>query len=405
MGARLVLAGLVTLAAAGCGGGGDPAPRASATPTPDAELAAAPPDDEGALAARLRERAQLLEQGDGAAYRATATGAQRRRDGVAVRRARRMALQEVRLRTDELTTSGRRAKVAAVLSYRVRGMSRPFRTPRRIEAVKAGDGWRITSDRPRAEPLPWEIAAFRVVRSRHVVLLVAPGVDAAPLRAGLERAYRSIRRDLPRRDLPDSVLAVAARGPAQTERLTGRVAGGVVAIANVSVEWGAPPALEVERVLAQRMIVVVSRWRRQDEAGRRSTLVHEMTHTALDPDTSARTPPWLIEGVAMHVSGDDRRAEAAARTAGLARSMKLGAISRPASIYRLSGRDQDAAYAAASAAAEEIVARRGSKGLFRLYDAFNDSSIPGRPGARTTDRVLRRTLGLSLAELDAAAAG
>ena len=49
--------------------------------------------------------------------------------------------------------------------------------------------------------------------------------------------------------------------------------------------------------------------------------------------------------------------------------------------------------------------RRGTKGLFRLYDAFNDSRIPGRPGAATTDRVLRRTLGLSLADLDAAVAG
>jgi hypothetical protein len=161
----------------------------------------------------------------------------------------------------------------------------------------------------------------------------------------------------------------------------------------------------VERVLAQRLIVVTDRWRTQDETARHSTLVHEMTHTALDPDTSARTPPWLIEGVAMYVSNDDRRAEARARADGLAASTRLRALCRPNSIFRLRGDAQGAAYAISSAAAEAIVDRHGNRGLFRLYDAFNDSTIPGGPGARTTDRVLRRTLGMSLAQLDAAAVG
>ncbi len=49
--------------------------------------------------------------------------------------------------------------------------------------------------------------------------------------------------------------------------------------------------------------------------------------------------------------------------------------------------------------------RHGTKGLLRLYDAFNDPSIDGRTCAVTTDRVLRRTLGMSLAELEAAVAG
>jgi hypothetical protein len=225
------------------------------------------------------------------------------------------------------------------------------------------------------------------------VLLAPPGLDAGPLRAGLERAYREIRRDLPSRELPPSVLVIAAADARQAERLTGRVARGIVAIANVSVEWGPPPAEQVERVLAQRLIVVVDRWRTQDEADRQSTLVHEMTHTALDPDTSARTPPWLVEGVAMYVS------------AGLGPSIKLRALCKPNSIFRLGARAQGAAYAASSAAAETIVARRGNRGLFRLYDAFNDSTIPGRAGAATTNRVLRRTLGLTLAQLDGAVAG
>ncbi len=411
MGIRLLLASVAAVAAAvaGCGGSNEPAAKPAPTPTPGdttvSQGAEQPRDDAGDINALLRERAQQLERGDANAFAATSTGAQRARDRRAARRTKRLSLEQVRFIPDEVQTSGDRATLAVTLSYRVRGMKRPFRTRRRLVARRSADRWRITRDRSRREPLPWEVAAFRAVRTRHVVLLVPPGMDAAPLRSGLEQAYREISRDLPSRDLPPSVLAIAAKDAGQAEELTGRIAKGIVAIANVAVEWGPEPALQVERVLAQRLIVVVDRWGTQDDFARQSTLVHEMTHTALDPDTSARTPPWLVEGLAMYVSNDDRSDEARARAAGAGPSTSLRRLCKPNSIFRLRGSDQGAAYAVSSAAAETIVARRGNKGLFELYDAFNDSRIPGLPGARTTDRVLRRTLGMSLAQLDAAAIG
>jgi hypothetical protein len=158
-------------------------------------------------------------------------------------------------------------------------------------------------------------------------------------------------------------------------------------------------------VFAQRMIVIDSRWRTQPAAERQATLVHEMTHTALDPDTSGRTPPWLAEGVAMYVSSDDRSEEARLRAAGAAPSIELRELCKPKSIFRLTGEEQGAAYAASSGAAYAIVEQHGAKGLFRLYDAFNDSTIKGRTCVVTTDRVLRRTLGMSLTELEATVAG
>jgi hypothetical protein len=404
MGTRVSAAALAALVVAGCGGGGGD-DGAKATPTPSATTVSAgaeePRDDAGDINALLRERATQLERG--ASIAGTSVGGQRARDRRAARRSRALSLEQVRLIADELQTSGDRAKAAVTLSYRVRGMKRPFRTPRRLTMRRSAAGWRVTSDRPRREPLPWEVAPFAAHRTRHVVLLAPRGMDTGALRGGLERAYREIRRDLPSRDLPPSVLVIAAADARQAQELAGRIAAGIVAISNVSVEWGPPPAARVKRVLAQRLIVVVDRWRDQDATARHGTLVHEMTHTALDPDTSLRTPPWLIEGVAMYVSNDDRRAEARARAAGLAATSRLRALCKPNSIFRLRGDAQGAAYAVASAAAEEIVERRGNRGLFRLYDAFNDSAIPGRPGARTTDRVLRRTLGISLAQLDAAA--
>jgi hypothetical protein len=411
MAPRLLLAGLVAVAASGCGGGeaAKQAPEPKLAPEAQEALEeldekARPTDEAEAIAQLLSERARAIEDADGLALSATATGSQQGRDRRSAERAKRLAIEHVRLVADDLQTTGGRAKAVVTMSYRVRGMNRPFQTERRLVVRRQSVGWRVSSDMARHEPLPWEVASFTATRVPHVVLLTPPGVDVAPLRDGLADAYREIRRDLPARDLPRSVLVIGARDAAQAERLTGRIARGVVALANVAVEFGPAPAFAVERVLSQRMLVIDSRWNVLPADKRQATLVHEMTHTALNPDTSGRTPPWLVEGVAMYVSGDDRSDEARLRAAGAAQSMKLRELCTPNSIFRLSGREQGAAYAASSAAAEAIVARRGSKGLFRLYDAFNDSTIRGRTCVAMTDRVLRRTLDLSLAELEAAVA-
>jgi hypothetical protein len=400
---RLLLAGVVTVAAAGCGGGGDQrAAKPAPTQTPDAVqealdvAAAGPPDVDGdgesKVAKLLRTRAELLADGKAGKLAATARGGQRARDRRAARRVRRIGLRGAAFKVEDTVATRRTATVKGRLSYRVRGLDRPFTTARVVKVRKRDGRWLVASDRPRRELLPWEAGSFRAVRTPHVVLLAADGVPTGELRGGLERAYRRIRRDLPRRELPRSVLVLATRDEAQAERFVGRISTGVIALANVHVVWGSAPALPVKRVLSQRMIVIDETWRRLGLEQRQGTLVHEMTHTALQPETSARTPPWLIEGVAMYLEGDHGRGAAT----------PLSAISRPGSMFRLSGSEQGDAYAAAGAAASAIVERHGNAGLFRLYEAFNDKRIPGRPGAKTTDRVMRRTLGMSLAELQAA---
>jgi hypothetical protein len=403
---RSLLAGFAILAAGGCGGGGGgaPAPEPAPQATP-AEAAARPPDDAGAIEALLRERARALERRDGAALASTATGAQRERDRRAERRTARLPLARVRAIPDELEITGDRAQVAMTLSFRLRGMSRPYRSARRVTARRTPAGWRVARDVARHEPLPWEVAAFESTRTPRFVLLTAAGVDAARLSAGLMEAYREVRDALPERELPRGVLVIGARDAAQAERLTGRVARGVVALANVSVQYGPAPALAVERVLAERMIVIDSRWSRLPEPEQLSTLVHELTHTALNTATSGRTPPWLAEAVALHISGDDRAADARLRATAADGGAKLRGLCAQRSILELDGREQGAAYAASSGAAEAIVERHGASGLFRLYDAFNDPAIDGPTCAKTTDRALRRTLGMSLAELEASVAG
>jgi len=413
MAPRFVVAGFVALAAAGCGGGDEAAREApeqklradAKTALDELDAPARPPDDAEEIARVLDDRARALEAADSLALSATAIGHQRARDRRSARRAKRLSIDRVRLVAGDLETSGGRAKARVNMSYQVRGMRRPFRTVRRVVLRDESAGWRVERDAPRREPLPWEVADFKLTRAPHVVLLTPRGVDAERLSGGLTVAYRSIRHDLPARDLPRSVLVIGARDAAQTRRLAIKIARGVVALADVAVSWGPPPAFRVERVLAERMIVVDSRWRRLSEAERQETLEHEMTHTALNRDTSLRTPAWLVEGVALYVSDDDRASEARLRAAGVAPSIRLRRLCRPDSITGLSGRQQGAAYAASSAAAEAIVQRYGSKALFKLYDAFNDSTLRAKTSAATADRALRRTLGMSLAELDRAVAG
>ena len=138
------------------------------------------------------------------------------------------------------------------------------------------------------------------------------------------------------------------------------------------------------------------------EQEREWTLAHEMVHTAMNPDTSGR------DAAVDHRGHRDVRLRARTSPPTPARSAArapdaCAQLSRRNAIAKLSDADaQSAAYVVASAAAEEIAGRKGNEGLFRFYEAFNDSAITGPPGARTTDKVLRKSVGMSLRELDAA---
>jgi hypothetical protein len=171
------------------------------------------------------------------------------------------------------------------------------------------------------------------------------------------------------------------------------------------------PARRVSQVVSQRLLVVWPRFAPLGPDQRERIATHELTHAALAPRTSGRTPAWLLEGVALWTSGDRRSEEAAALLSGRAiagagaaqaRAARrtLALLARPDAIARLSGLRQAAAYAYSSAAAFHVAERYGSRRLLALYDAFNDETLPGRPGAALTDRALRRVLHVSLARME-----
>ena len=159
------------------------------------------------------------------------------------------------------------------------------------------------------------------------------------------------------------------------------------------------------------------RWSALPPPARERVVTHELTHAALADTTSGRTPAWLVEGVALYVSGDRRTADAsrlvrgdvagfsAAQASAAHRALSLDALARPGAIGRLRGTGQAAAYAFSSAAAFRIAERYGRARLLRLYQAFNDEELRGRPGPAVADRAARRVLGTSIPAWSATCAG
>jgi hypothetical protein len=401
------------LCAAGCGDAKRPAASPAPSPTPTERTAGArPPSDADQLRELLERRAAALQRGDPAAYAATATGAQRRSDRRAARRARPLHLRGVTLSVDRSDVAGDAARLSVRVRYGLRRVAGRFEAVRELTARRTAVGWRVLRDTSVRERHPWEVAAFRARRSRHFLLLTprpAPGLAEA-----FETGYARIRRALPSATLRRRYLVVVAADRPMARALTREIRGveSLAAIADAEVrETG--PARRVTEVVSQRVVVVWPSFAPLGPADRARLATHELTHAALAPTTSGRTPAWLLEGIALWTSGDQRGTDAAqllagreiagasaAETAAARQVLSLRRLAQPDAIGRLSGLRQGAAYAYASAAAFHVAERYGRRRLLALYDAFNDERLTGRAGVALDDRATRRVLGVSLARLD-----
>jgi hypothetical protein len=374
---------LAVLVLTGCGGGGHaPAPSPTASAAPAATPAA--PSDEEAIAGMLDRRAAALQSADRRAY--VATGG----DRVAVARARRLRLRDVEIEPGRIDVHGARAEALVAVRYGIAGVRGTFQSTHRFDFVKRGR-WRAATVHGRRGRPPWDVATFAEHRTRHFVVLAPPDVPVDDLLAALEDGYAALRARLEGGRLQRRYLVIAAADPAQARALTTQIRGldTLAAIADAALDEKGP-AQAVSAVISLRLVVVWSAYATLGAEGRRRTIAHELTHAALAGSTSGRTPAWLVEGVAMYVSGDRRPAPP---------HPDLAALSRPSSIARLSGDAQADAYGASSAAAFAIVERFGADRLLDLYDAFNDASLRGQPGPRLVNRALRRELGIGLSQL------
>ncbi len=358
----------------GCGDrqpGPSPRPAPTVTPTP------APPTDAQLLRRVLRRRARAVE---------------------AARRVRRLGLTSARYVVARTTVRGDRALLRVRLSYGVRGVAGDFGLERVLRARRRRGAWRISGAAGERRADAWDIDDYRREQSPHFVVWTPRDIPA-PI-AALEASYARMRDVLDRGRLRRRYLVVIARDGEHARRLTQRIGGldSLAALTDTEVQLEGP-AERVGTIASLRLLIVQSSFATGGATVQRTVITHELTHAALAPITSGRTPSWLTEGVAEYVSEDDRRAEAA-RDRAIGTAPSLRALSAPDAIGRLGGAPQSAAYAAASAAAYAIAERYGRERLLRLYEAYGNERLHGRPGdPALTDRAARRVLGVSLAAL------
>jgi len=380
-------AAVAVLALAGCGGGGHPA-APPPTPRPPQGRAPAAPTAEQQIEGLLRDRASALQAGR---RPPGGTGGQRALDRLAAERIRPLHVHGLQVEAGRIAVHGALARTRVTERYRIAGVGGTFQSTRRVVLVRRRGTWRVANVVGRRGLPPWEVGAYDEHRTPHFVVLAPHGAPVTELTMALEDGYAAMRARLTSGRLRRRYLVIDAADAAQARALTTQIRGveTLAAVSDAAIEERGP-AEAVARVVSLRLLVVSPAFATLGAEGRRRTITHELTHAALAGSTSGRTPSWLVEGVAMYVSGDRRPAPA---------NPDLAALSEPAAIGRLSGAAQADAYAAASAAAFAIVDRFGAAKLLDLYDSFNDASLRGRPGPRLADRALRRVLGIGLNQL------
>lgn len=411
--ARSLLAGAAAAALlAGCGGHSRPAAAAAATPKAEAK-ASRPPSDTDQLHALLNARAAATRAGDATALERTSTGRQRRRDGRAAAAAGPLQLSHLAMTPQTTQVDGRRAVLHVETIYSFSGVRSLFVKHSRVTARRTAQGWRVTRERAVGVMAPWELGRYTVRRSRHFLALSPHGLHVGSLMSDLEHGRTEERHGLPSARPPGRMLVLVTRGSSDARALTRdvRALGSLTAMAESEVTFRGP-ARRVSVLSGQRIVVFWRAYGGRSTQERRMVIAHELTHAALARRTTGRTPAWLVEGIAMYASGDERAGDAGALLAGARlrvasqqsaadRVLSLARLARPRAMNRLSTIPLAVAYSFSSAAAYAIAAKYGRDGLLRLYKAFNDESIHGRAGARLDNRVTRHVLHESLRSVQA----
>jgi hypothetical protein len=389
----------------GCSLGSGDAPGGSPAAESSPARGRSKPQPNIEVAALLQRRARALERGRAAAYAATSAPSRRAHDRAAAARSRGLGLRDVVIDLGSGRISQTRATLHSRINYRVRGLTGVFTSPATLRLTKGPNGWRVTSQRVRRQQPPWEVGGFRRTPSPHFVVWAPEGLDPAAggAIAALEDGYARMQGVLANGRLRHRYLVLIAADARQARRLTSAIRGveGLTALTDTEVRQEGP-AERVRSVASQRLVILWPAFAALDGGAQRTVVAHELTHAAVAPETSGRTPSWLAEALALYVSGDRRVDEAAqvvARASG--RTSTLARLSHPDAIAKLTGDAQTMAYAYSSAAAFYVVERYGRGRLLRLYDAFNDESLAGDGGdLDLVDAAVRKVLHVGLARFE-----
>ena len=371
-----------------------------------------PPTDTEQLDTLLADRGAALEQGDAEDFAATSTGSQAKKDKRQIAAAKALPLTAVKLEAKGTEVSGNRATLRVEMSYSFEKIDTFYFKTSRMTAQKTPEGWKVSNDRPSSGMLaPWEYKPYKARTSTHFLALAPKSMKVGSLMTDLEKGYNRMKRGLPGVKAPKHVLVIVSRTNADTRALTKdlKTLNSLTAVSeNQYSTTGA--AKRIDQTWGQRVFVLWPTYANRPTNERRTTITHELVHTALASRTSARTPPWLTEGIAMYVSGDNRAGDAGALISGrgvlkdsskqdaVKNAMSLTRLSKPSALSNMSPVSLSFAYSYSSAAAFTIAEKHGRKGLLKLLSAYNSEKVKGS-GSKLTDRALRRALHTSLSSL------
>jgi hypothetical protein len=414
----LLIAAALLIAACGDSASSKPAPatkKAAETKTKAKAPEKKPPTDTEQIAELLKTRASALEFGDADDFVATATGSQASRDKRAIVAAKALPIGSVRLTAKRNELNGDRATISVQMAYTFDDIDTFYYKTSRMSAKKTPEGWRISNDHPSDGILaPWEYTRYKARTSKHFIALAPKSLKVGSLMTDLEKGWSKMRRGLPGVKPPKRVLVIVARNGKDSRALTKdiRTLSALTAVSETQFSVKGS-ARRVDQLWGERVFVMWRSYGNRSQKERQMVVAHELVHAAMAKRTSARTPPWLYEGLAMYVSGDNRAGDAGALISGRGvlrdaskegaakKAMSLTKLSNVRALQRMSPIGLSFAYSYSSAAAYTVAEKHGRKALLRLFTAYNSAKLRGKPGRKLTDKVLRKTLKKSITEFEA----
>lgn len=341
----------------------------------------------GELSAFAQELTKSLQGGDRAGYlehfaeNSTARAHQVSfLDGLA-----RVPIQDPRFRLVpgqplKMGTAGEVKSASVFLEYAMRGIpgDNLFRSMLECDLIRDPDGgpWRIHRWLFTKQPPFWLLNFTGLATSDHFVIYYRPDsvseIQLDKSRRQLDDAYRKLAKN-EYLELDEKFAAFLIDREVDFAALTEldpfRYHG--VASASYATDGNRFTALNRAMYINDFKLRLPSNSR--GDSAREDTIVHELVHLALAADTRHFTPPWLIEGVAVHLAGqltpETRRA---LLDSGRLPALSLSALSRgrlPAE--HLSAREAlNFEYLYAGEAVAFLIRTYGEKRFYDFYRSF-----------------------------------
>ncbi len=286
------------------------------------------------------------------------------------------------------------------ISYRFQGSFSALPEPRRAAfyLVKRQDGWKLSGDASQAalgkpsDAELWDLGTVRVVSGDHALVMYHPGSEdpATRVRDYLDAAYPRLVATLPGTNLP--------KVPVKVFDDKGQID---LAFPGKWQEWTGGASRDLGGSAGQGGEIIIAADLFQETASsvpgyNRKMVGHELTHVALFPLTGDNTPPFLLEGLADYVAGENTVSLLKDKLSGGGSfSPSLRDLYQPSGFDVLLNTDAAAlAYEEADTAVAYLEKQYGNDKVLSLLQAFKKPDGAGSQDQRV-DQAWRTVLGVS----------